>query len=277
MLSVTLDIEDHRGAAPGPKRHAAMTEQLLAMLAEAAVKASVFIVADLIATDRALIRRIAAQGHEIGLHSFDHAPLAAHDPEDFRRRTAEARAALADAAGAPVAGYRAPSFSLTRATPWVPEALAEIGFEYSSSVLPAGSPLHGYPGAPREPFRWPCGLLELPAPVGRVGPLTLPYLGGIYFRYLPAALIRRRLRGIDSGPAAGVWSYLHPYDIDPAEPFCRPHGAPLWMSLLLHARRSGARARFARLLRGDMGSAIGPPLGARVAAGHFAAARPFHG
>lgn len=284
MLTPTFDIEDHRGDAPGPKRHAANTETLLAATEAHGARATFFVVGDLVDSDPALLRRIADGGHEIGLHSFDHAPLQSHASEVFRRRTEAAKKAVEDCAGTGVVGYRAPSFSLTRRTPWVPRCLMELGFRYSSSVLPAGSPLFGFPGAPRRPFRWDCGLLELPSPVARIGPATVPYLGGIYFRYLPDPLIRHHVRrgatafdgaASNGGASAGLWSYLHPYDIDPEEPFCRPHGAPLWMSLLLHAKRAGARAKLDRMLSGRLGVAIARPLAERVDAGHFDAAAPF--
>ena len=63
--------------------------------------------------------------------------------------------------------------------------IAEAGFAYSSSVLPARSPLFGDPTLPTAPFRWPNGLVELPCPVVRLGPVGLPYLGGVYLRALP--------------------------------------------------------------------------------------------
>ena len=266
MITLTLDIEDHRQGQPGPKRHAAMTDRLLSVLDEADLRATCFIVGDLCESDPDLVRRIAGAGHEIGLHSFNHAPLKTHAPETFETRTRDARNRLSDLTGQPVLGYRAPSFSLTRETDWVPERLHRIGFTYSSSILPAGSPVYGYPGAPRRPFRWPCGLLELPAPVDRVGPLTLPYLGGIYFRYLPEGMIRTRAaRNTDQV----LWNYLHPYDIDHEEPFCRPHGAPLWMSVLLWMRRSGALARFEKLAQGGLAGPVAPTFQARIGAGEF--------
>lgn len=269
MITVTLDVEDHRGDAPGPKRHRENTQCLLDMLEARGARATCFVVGDLIDDEKALIQRMAEAGHELALHSFDHQPLAAHTPRDFRAKTADARRRLEDAAGSPVVGYRAPSFSLTRRTPWAAPAIQDCGFRYSSSVLPAGNPLHGYPGAPQEPFRWPCGLLELPAPIGRVGPLTVPYLGGIYFRYIPEAIIRQRLRDARSAGQRGLWSYLHPYDIDADEPFCRPHGAPLWMSLLLHARRRVTTRRLDRLLTGGFGAPVGDPFARCLAAGRF--------
>lgn len=268
-VTVTLDIEDHRGDAPGPKRHAEMTRRLMESLTAHGVRATVFIVGDLCATNSDLIRDIAGQGHEVGLHSFDHRPLHDHDPMAFGAKTRDARRRLQDLTGQSVTGYRAPSFSLTRQTPWVPDALRDLGFGYSSSVLPAGNPIFGFPGAPRQPFRWPCGLLEIPAPVARVGPVVVPFLGGLYFRYLPEGTIRRSAA---RDRTQALWSYLHPYDIDAAEPFCRPHGAALWASLLLWFRRRGALRRFDRLLAGKIAGIPAPPFEDRIARGDFDAA-----
>jgi peptidoglycan-N-acetylglucosamine deacetylase len=271
-LTITLDIEDHRGDAPGPKRHAVCTRELLDLLARYRVQGTFFVVGDLIETDADLLRQISEAGHEIGLHSFNHKPLRAHTLTEFQEQTHRAKARLEDCISAAVIGYRAPSFSLTAQTHWVTDILPQLGFGYSSSTLPAGSPLYGYPGLPKTPFRWPSGLLELPSPITKVGPLTVPFLGGIYFRYLPRSLIRRALR--DRQDQTALWSYLHPYDIDAAEPFCRPHGAPLWMSILLWANRRPALAKLEWLLEGGAGLPVGNPLGVRLVAGEFEAAPP---
>src|SRR2546425_1005005 len=77
--------------------------------------------------------------------------------------------------------------------------LAELGFSYSSSVLPASNPLYGFPAAPAGPFLWPNGLIELPAPVARWGPLAVPILGGIYLRYAPSLLLDTFLRRAENG------------------------------------------------------------------------------
>ena len=139
----------------------------------------------------AIVKEIADGGHELGAPRLP--PHAAHrdrsrdvPPRDRRR----ARAFMEDIAGQPVLGFRAPTFSLVESTVWATDVLAELGFRYSSSVLPARSPLYGYPGRPRTPHRWPSGLLELPCPVADLGPITNPYLGGIYLRVLPWTAVR---------------------------------------------------------------------------------------
>ena len=66
----------------------------------------------------ALISRIAAAGHEIASHGFMHGRVDRQSPEDFRADIDRARKLLEDTAGVPVAGYRAPTFSIGKATPW---------------------------------------------------------------------------------------------------------------------------------------------------------------
>ncbi|MEQ8603237.1 MAG: polysaccharide deacetylase family protein [Marivibrio sp.] len=240
------------------------TRALLDLFDEIGARASIFIVGEIARAAPDLIREVVARGHEPACHSLNHRPLDRETPERFRRETADAKAAIEDAAGVAVTGYRAPVFSLTRKTLWAPAALSDLGFTYSSSVLPAPSPLYGFPEAPATPFRWPEGLLELPTPVMRIGRSPTPFLGGFYLRYLPAALVRR---GIAGQPAETcLWSYIHPYDIDAAEPFGAIAGAPLWVSLLLWANRSGARRKIERLARAV---APAPPLGERAARGEY--------
>ena len=54
---------------------------------------------------------------------------------------------LEELAGTPVVGFRAPTFSLVPESRWAVDVLADAGFTYSSSVLPARNPLFGDPTA----------------------------------------------------------------------------------------------------------------------------------
>lgn len=213
-LTVTLDLERHRADAAGA-RYRDNAARILDFLTARGVRATVFVVGELVAELAPLLRAADAAGHELALHSHAHLPLTEERPARFRARLGDCRARLSDTVGRAPAGFRAPVFSLTPRARWACEALVELGFAYSSSVLPSAHPLHGYPGAPGTPFRWPAGLLELPVPLARAGALALPFLGGIYLRYLPPVLVahwRRRL-----APGTLAWSYVHPYDIDDGE------------------------------------------------------------
>lgn len=260
-LSVTFDLEDHRRDASQEPRFVAMTHRFLDFLDRHAIRATFFVVGELARSHPQLVREAAARGHEIGHHGLRHVTLGNVGPERFGDELREGRELLEDVAQAPVLGFRAPLFSLTPATEWALEDIAACGFTYTSSVLPAANPIHGWPGAPRTPFRWPNGLIELPCPVAGAGRAMLPFLGGAYLRYLPISLSTRLLGRL--GPEAVAWSYVHPYDLDPDEPFFVLPWAGWLTSRILHMRRGATLPRLERLVVACGGAA--PPLGERVA------------
>jgi len=263
-FTFTVDVEDEGAAAAGPQ-----TRRLMDLLEAAGSRGTFFVLDGVARREPALVREIARRGHEVASHGHDHRRLAEVAPEAFRRGMAAARERLADLLGTAPAGYRAPYFSLTPAAAWAPAVLAELGFAYSSSVLPARNPLAGWPGAPRAPFRWPSGLLEVPVPVGRFGPLALPFLGGMYLRWLPSW----RLRALAADwarhwPAEGLWSYCHPYDLDEAARLVFRRDAGLLGSLMLWLNRRSTAPRLTGLLSGRRSE----PFAARLAAIAAAAA-----
>lgn len=264
-VTFTLDLEDHRPSAAAPFRVPALLDELLGLLDELAVVGTVFVVGELADRHPDLVRAVVEGGHEVALHAWRHVPLTDLSPDDFRRETARAKARLEDLAGVSVDGYRAPTFSLVPETAWAADELAELGFTYSSSVLPARNPLYGWPGAPAEPFRWPSGLVELPVPVARLGPVGLPYLGGVYLRVLPELAVRGLLAL--TSPRA-PWLYCHPYDLDVDESYWVVPDAGRLGSRLLWLNRRRMRARIVRLV----GDGAGPPLAVR--AGRLAADLP---
>ncbi len=261
-ITVTLDLEDHRPPGRGHEGLRRTVAGIADFLAERSVKASVFVVGEVAREHPDLVRGLADRGHEIGCHGLRHRPLDHEDPERFGDDTACAKAVIEDVAGTAVTGYRAPIFSLTPRTLWAVDILAALGFRYSSSVMPAANPLFGFPSAPRRPFRWPVGLLELPCPVARLGPLSFPYLGGIYLRYLPPSLTRR-LAVQSQGQC--LWTYCHPFDFDGDEGLVRFEGTGLLTSLLLSLNRRGTYRRMA----GVIALGFAPPLALRIAAGEF--------
>lgn len=239
----TLDVENPH---PGdPLAHVSATQRVLDLLAQHGITATIFFVAETAVAAPALVRACQAAGHEIALHSLDHQVITEQTPETFRAATYRAKALVEDICGDSVIGYRAPVFSLTPETVWAAQVLQEMGFTYSSSVLPGRSPLFSFPGAPRTPFLWPSGLVEFPAPV--LPWLRLPYLGGIYLRYLPAVLISPLLR-IDHTSTV-KWSYCHPYDISLGDKSFRMAGVSPWANRLLMWNRAGTLGKLERLIQ----------------------------
>jgi polysaccharide deacetylase family protein (PEP-CTERM system associated) len=266
-VTVTLDVEDHLGRYEPAGRYVDNTRRILAFLRERGVRATCFVVGRIAEGTPWLVREMVQAGHEIACHSLAHVPLDRETPASFRADTRRAKEALEQAGGVPVAGYRAPVFSLTPRTRWAVDELAALGFGYSSSVLPARHPLHGYPGAPRSPFAWDNGLVELPVPLAGVGPARLPFLGGIYLRYVPAWLVRHWAR---ARPDDLLWTYLHPYDFDAEEPYTPLPGTAAWVSRLLWWNRKRTWTKLAGLIA--LGA--GPPLGEIAADRAFTAALP---
>jgi polysaccharide deacetylase family protein (PEP-CTERM system associated) len=240
-ILLSIDLEDHTGRYAAHARYEANTGVLLDYLSARGLRATFFTVGRVAEHTPALVRRIADAGHEIACHSWSHTPLNRQSEAAFRRDTQRAKAVLEQVSGQQVRGYRAPVFSLTAQTPWVPGILQELGFVYSSSVLPRRHPLHGFAGVPHIPFLWPGGLVELPMVLGRMAGMELPFLGGVYLRYLPGFLVQRLLGTLP--PGAVPWTYIHPYDIDGDERDWHIAHTPLWACLLLWFNRRGTVAR----------------------------------
>ncbi|MBI2705402.1 MAG: polysaccharide deacetylase family protein [Actinobacteria bacterium] len=261
-ITFTLDLEDHRPDGSAELRYPTVMRRVLDWLDERSIRGTVFVVGEVAEAQPDLVRDIADRGHEIALHCWRHVPLTELSPAVFRDETTRAKAMLEDLSSAPVAGYRAPTFSLVPSTAWAIEVLGDVGFTYSSSVLAGHNPLFGWPGAPSRPFRWPNGLVELPVPVAGVGRFRVPYLGGTYLRVLPRPVVAGAQR-LSRSDVSVPWTYTHPYDFDPDEPkWAVPDAGRL--SPLLWAGRKRLFGKLERLL-GD-GNRAGPPLGERLSA-----------
>lgn len=254
-VTFTLDLEDLRSSPELEVRVDKVAPRVFDRLAELGVRGSVYVVGDLARDHPELVRRVAADGHEIGLHALTHGPIGERGPEGFRADTAEGRARLEDLIGRPVVGYRAPMMSLVPESAWAVEILVELGFSYSSSVLPAPSPLYGWPGLPRTPFRWSPGLLELPCPLVRIAGAEVPYLGGAYLRVLPRAVLRHGLRRAPQG--AVLWTYCHPWEFDADEKFYVFDDGGWVASRIGWANRRNMMKRVERLLAGPVGLPLG--------------------
>jgi len=250
-VTCTIDIEEYEGAS---SRITTAVNTVLDYCSAQSIHLTAFVVGDLARARPDLIRQISTAGHEIGLHGPDHRLLSQWVPTEFISRCKDDRSFLADLAGAPIQGFRAPIFSLTPEVPWAPEALADSGFSYSSSVVPAKQTRgnSGFPGAPREPFRWSSGVVEMPA--GLYGRLPV---GGAYLRLLPRFLVKRMKRGL---PRRAPWVYAHPYDFDTTEERRHLPGTGRIESRLLFMRRRLMTERLGLVVDGVAGLPLGELL-----------------
>jgi len=196
------------------------SDAVLRLFDDAGVKATFFTLGWVAERYPALIRRIAAAGHELASHGHDHRRVFTMTPQAFRDDLARARAAIEAAGGVRISGYRAPSFSIDQRTPWAHRILAEEGYAYSSSVAPLAHDHYGWLGAPRFAFR-PLAdhpLVELPVTTVRVAGRTLAAGGGGFFRLLPYAFSCWAIARVNAAEGRPAVFYFHPWEIDPGQP-----------------------------------------------------------
>lgn len=257
----SVDLEDIRRLVPdGPRladRVETTTEAYLDFLRRHGGRCTFFTTGDVARRYPALVKQIAAEGHEIACHSSDHVPLDRHDPDSLREDLECCLEAYAQAGVEGVRGFRAPVGSMTGETRWAYEVLAKLGFRYSASVLAARSPLYGWPEFGPDVPRVEGGLWELPVSLSRLPGLRVPFAGGVYFRVLPFPLVRRlfRRRLAEGHP---VIAYLHPYDLDTEqERFSFPEldGSRLY-NWLMYRNRHRVLPRLEQLM--GMGAPIVP-------------------
>jgi polysaccharide deacetylase family protein (PEP-CTERM system associated) len=197
------------------------TKRLLDLFDRHGVRATFFVLGWVAERFPALVREIAALGHEIASHGSRHQLLYTLTPEQFREDVRSAKATLESAGGTAVTGYRAPSYSIVTSTLWALDVLIEEGYVYDASIFPIHHDRYGIPGARRHihQIERPAGaLIEVPASTVRLGGVNLPIAGGGYFRLLPYAWTRWGIGRANRVERQPVVFYVHPWEIDPGQP-----------------------------------------------------------
>jgi polysaccharide deacetylase family protein (PEP-CTERM system associated) len=272
-FALSIDVEDYfqvwafssvidRSAWDGfPSRVADATRKALDLFDAHDAKATFFTLGWVAERHPALIREIAARGHEVASHGYDHEKAFEQSPKAFREDAARTKAILENLLGAPVAGYRAPGFSIDARTPFAYATLAELGYRYSSSAHPIAHDHYGDPNGRRTPYRPVGGADFIEAPVATAEIMgRRASCGGGWFRAMPYALSRRLIERaaatLDGGP---VIFYFHPWEIDPEQP--RIAGAPLKSKLRHYLGLRGMEKKISLLLADFAWSRIDTALG----------------
>jgi polysaccharide deacetylase family protein (PEP-CTERM system associated) len=259
--ALTVDVEDYfHVSALAPRIHRdswgsresrveANTHRLLAIFEQFDVRGTFFVLGWVAERYPQMVRDIAARGHEIACHGFSHRLVYEQPPEEFREETLRAKNLLEDITGSAVLGYRAASYSIVRESLWALDILVELGFVYDSSIFPVHHDRYGIPDAERVPHRMstPKGapIVEWPLATARILGFRLPVAGGGYFRLLPYWLSRWGLTSINRSELQPFIFYLHPWEIDPAQ----PRVAASLLSRFRHYTNLGkCEARLKRLL-----------------------------
>ena len=230
--AMTVDVEDYFQVSAFdphipreswdhiPRRVELNTNKLLELFGSYNIRATFFTLGWVAERHPGMVRRIVDCGHELACHGYGHVRITQQTPRQFREDVDNAKKLLEDISGYPVIGYRAPSYSIGRATLWALDILDELGFKYSSSIYPVKHDLYGMPEAPRFCFEpaGTTGLLELPVTTIRLFGRNFPCGGGGYFRLLPYALSRWAMTRVNSADNQPCIFYFHPWEIDPDQP-----------------------------------------------------------
>lgn len=202
-----------------PARIESTMPRLLDLLDETSTRATIFVLGWIAEKYPHLIREAATRGHEIACHSYRHRAVFRLDRETFYQDTWLAQRLIEDATGVQVVGYRAPCFSITQGSEWAFDVLSELGFRYDSSVHPVRHSFYGNARAAREPHLVGShGLLEIPVAVWKKAGFHLPIGGGAYLRLLPLRYSLMGLKALNIQERRPGTIYMHPWEIDPAQP-----------------------------------------------------------
>ncbi|PIE22212.1 MAG: polysaccharide deacetylase family protein [Planctomycetota bacterium] len=230
---LSLDVEDYfqvlnlRKQCPKDSwdqielRCAAPTRLFLDLLDEYDAKASFFCLGWIAERLPDLIGEIAARGHEVASHGYDHECLPDLGPDGFREDLRRTAAILEPLSGQRPKSFRACTWSITDKTPWALPILAEEGYRRDSSIHPVPHPEYGMPKAPLfahelEPLSGK-KLFELPPLVVERFGKRLALGGGGYLRLFPVRWIHKALRHRERiGEPSCI--YLHPWELDPGQP-----------------------------------------------------------
>lgn len=212
--------------------------KLLALLERYGARATFFILGWVADRQPLLVKTIAAGGHEVASHGWDHRRVTQQTPDQLRESVRRTKAVLEAIVGVPVVGFRAPSFSIVPGREWALDVLLQEGYLYDSSLFPIVRRGYGYANGLRDPHVLPrqAGrLVEVPPTTLRRGGVNLPAAGGAYFRLLPYALSQAALRDCAGRGVPGTF-YVHPWELDPEQP-------RLPVSWTARARHYGGLAR----------------------------------
>jgi len=201
-------------------RVVAATEILLNTCAKYNAKATFFFLGEVAERYPELVRRAFEEGHEIASHGYGHKLVYQQSRVEFFDDVKKSIDILQNITGNVIKGYRAPSWSISKRTPWAYEILTELGLMYDASLFPYTTFLYGDSHAMLKPFLM-CvkgrNLYEIPATVLELFGQRVPFGGGFYFRILPYWATRLATY-LTNRAGRSVVFYLHPREIDLAQP-----------------------------------------------------------
>ncbi len=210
MNILSFDIEEwaieklyHGGHQDKYEKFDSVLGIILDTLAQNKTQATFFCLGKIASDFPDVVKKIEANGHEIGSHSNAHKWVNKMTPEEFRHDTQTAITVLEDLIGKKVRSFRAPAFSIGESNKWAIEVLAEAGIENDASFFPGERDFGGFPSfneqKPCVVTYNGCRLNEFPIPLYSLPVIgkQIAYSGGGYFRLLPLSFVKKQIAASD--------------------------------------------------------------------------------
>jgi len=254
-LILSVDVEDWSQSTwdhnlPVSRRSAENTIRLIDHLHEINAKATMFVLGKFAERFPEIVRMINNSGHVVASHGYGHVKIFHQSRKEFAEDVGRSKDLLEDIIGKSIRGYRAPDFSIVESTLWALEILAEIGFEYDSSIFPVKNSRYGIPKWPISPRSVKLDnrmrIIEFPIAVYRWRGHNFPIGGGGYFRLFPGLILFLARAVLRDRPFV---FYCHPYEFDPKEFKEMPFKIPLKTRLHQGIGRKRFSRRFDKLVK----------------------------
>ncbi len=197
-------------------RVVSLTLEILALLRKNNVRGTFFVLGQVAEKFPGLVKQIAEEGHELGVHGYNHLQFSRMTREQAYEELTRAKKLIEEIAGCEVLGHRAPAFSITPETKWALDVIAEAGFKYDSSIMPINGIRYGWPGFKKDIHQLTTpsghGLIEVPLSTVPVFGREIPVGGGGYLRLFPYLFTKVGFDKIQQ--KRPVVLYMHPYELD---------------------------------------------------------------
>lgn len=228
----------------------------LELFAQCNIRATFFFLGWIVERHPAWLRRVAAAGHEIGIHGYDHRLIYNQSKAEFDNDIAKTLEIVRAHYDGPILGYRAPSFSIRTDTLWALDILKKHGMRYDSSIFPFKRKRYGIENGPTAPYQVVPDLLEFPMSTVRFLSKTIPVAGGGYLRIYPGWFTHWAIRAMNRNGRPAV-CYMHPWEFDPEQPRVAADSANLFRHRVNLKR---TRPKFAKLCRSFSFASLGDVL-----------------
>lgn len=219
---LTLDLEEwyhleylKDGVDTDSTRVIEHLDEFFQILKKNNIKITVFVLGELIDRHQNLIQSFVDEGHEIGIHGWNHQLLGEKSLKTFVNEISATKNKLESTFGCDVIGYRAPCFSMSNEKL---EALKGIGLEYDSSFIQfKDHPLYGDLNMNESIIvdnlvYKKNGVYEFELPTISLFGKMIPISGGGYFRLFPKFIFKRLWRRyIDENQNFNM--YIHPFEL----------------------------------------------------------------